>query len=120
MSGFDEDFRLAEEAAANFLRERGHRILAANYSVPRRGELDLLSFCRGKIYATEVKAGFCWNEERLRAAFNPRKRRRCVSALKHYLYEQGQSERGTELLAAAVLWDKRHHIKDISVFNFDG
>jgi len=45
---------LGEGIVAGYLRRRGHKILARNYTKPW-GELDVVSERKGKIYVSEVK-----------------------------------------------------------------
>ncbi len=45
----------AERVALRYLRERGHRLVARNYST-RRGEIDLITLFKGIVVFTEVKS----------------------------------------------------------------
>lgn len=45
---------LGERIVANYLRRRGHTIMARNYSKPW-GELDIVSSRKGKLFVSEVK-----------------------------------------------------------------
>lgn len=46
----------AEAHAAHYLETLGFRILAANYEVPRMGEIDLVARRADTVYFVEVKA----------------------------------------------------------------
>ena len=51
----------AEERAAAYLQANGHRLVARNFQYygrgrGRRGEIDLVSECRGRLHFVEVKA----------------------------------------------------------------
>ena len=56
LSATQEKGRRAENAVASLLREEGYLLLAQNYSVPGKGEIDLIAKKDGVIHFIEVKS----------------------------------------------------------------
>ena len=50
-----ETGRMGERAAADFLKEKGYRILERNFTV-RRGEIDIVAFRNGGLVFVEVRS----------------------------------------------------------------
>ena len=76
----------AEEAAADLLRARGHRIVGRNVETPG-GELDLVTMDGNTLCFVEVKARFDPRFGGAAAAVDRRKRSRLVRAAEAYLSE---------------------------------
>lgn len=73
-----------EEAAERFLRARGYRVLARNFSTPL-GELDLVCFHEGTVVFVEVKARATDAAADPEANINPAKQRRLYRAARAWL-----------------------------------
>jgi len=74
----------AEKTAAAFLRGRGLRILARNYRVPQ-GEIDIIAEDAGTLTFVEVRMRSGPSHGGALESIDRRKRRRIVTAARHYL-----------------------------------
>lgn len=77
-----------EARAAEYLEERGYRILERNYR-DRAGEIDIVAMDQGTLAFVEVKyrrSGACGSPF---AAVDGRKQRRIIGAARRYMYEKG-------------------------------
>jgi putative endonuclease len=93
---------LGEDAAADFLRSRGYRIVARNHRC-RLGEVDLVAE-RGEVLVfvevrTRASAAFGGPEETV----GFRKQRRVVAAARDYLARRRGPERGARFDVIAVV-----------------
>ncbi len=84
--------RQAEQAAADYLRSRGWRVVAENYVTPV-GEIDLIAQDGGTLVMVEVKArsGSMFGDAL--EAVGPRKERRLRAAAAWWMAEKGQVTR---------------------------
>ncbi len=105
-------FAAAERHVEKLLLSYGHTILARNYLVPKMGEIDLISFHGGTIYATEVKARQTKDQFGSSSRFTRAKQQKVIKTLYHYLARNRQQDRDLGLLAAEVFWDKDYVIRD--------
>ncbi|MCP4590575.1 MAG: YraN family protein [bacterium] len=98
----DQLGRLGEKLGARFLRRRGHRVLARNYTCTA-GEIDLIMLDAPTVVFVEVKTrradGASWPED----AVHTRKRRRITAAAKCYLKQTGAEARPCRFDVVAVV-----------------
>ncbi len=114
-----QDFKRAEETAAEALREAGHIIIARNYLIPGIGELDIVSLKDGRICASEVKARQYRRPAGERGPFSRSKQQKTIRALRIFLQDQKQEARDLGLLAAEVLWNKDGRISACRILPWD-
>jgi len=81
----------AEQTAAAFLRARGLRILASNYRVPQ-GEIDLIAEDAGTLAFVEVRLRSGDSHGGALESIDRRKRRRILTAARHYLAQLREAE----------------------------
>ncbi len=81
----------AEQTAAAFLRGRGLRILARNYRVPR-GEIDIIAEDAGTLAFVEVRMRSGSSHGGALESIDHRKRRRIITAARHYLAQLPDAE----------------------------
>lgn len=115
-----EDFIQAERFISSELEADGHVILAHNYFAHNVGEVDIISYKDGILYATEVKA----RKEKDRfggalAQFTPAKQARVIKALYHYATYRGQSDTQIKILAASIVWDEDNNIIDHNIRDWE-
>ena len=96
--------RRGEDAAAEFLAARGHRILARNWRCPE-GELDIVSACGGFIVFTEVKTRTSGAFGGAPAAMGWQRRLRLRNAAQRYLADHGLGGHPVRLDLLAVRED---------------
>lgn len=102
--------RMAERAAAIFLRAKGYRILAERFRTPV-GEIDVIAARGGVIIFVEVK----WRPTSANAAeaIAPRQRARVTRAAQWYLGHNRLGERPCRFDAVLVVpWRIPVHIRD--------
>jgi putative endonuclease len=76
----------SERAAARFLRGRGYRIVARNYTCPY-GELDLVALDGPTLVFVEVRSTGCADAERPAASVDAAKQSRLTNLALHYLQQ---------------------------------
>ncbi len=108
-------YQRAERLVGRHLESAGHLILAYNYTVHNIGEVDIISYCRGRLYATEVKARQVDTISESERTFNRSKQKRVLRTFRTYLASQGQSDRDLGLLAARVHWNTRNEVRSIQI-----
>lgn len=81
----------AEQTAAAFLRGRGLRILARNYRVPQ-GEIDIIADDAGTLTFVEVRMRSGPSHGGALESIDRRKRRRILTAARHYLAQLPATE----------------------------
>jgi putative endonuclease len=74
----------SERAAAQFLRRRGFRIVARNYSC-LQGELDLVAVDHGCIVFVEVRSTGAGDQDKTALSVDLAKQRRLTNLALHYL-----------------------------------
>jgi putative endonuclease len=101
----------AEQLAADFLSQRGFRVLERNFTV-KGGEIDLVCDDAGTLVFVEVRArrgdDFGAPEETI----SKTKRRRIVLAARHYLVLRQIEERACRFDVIAIEGDQITHIAD--------
>lgn len=75
-----------EDLAVGFLKERGYRVVARNYSC-RYGEIDIVAVKGGEIHFVEVKTRTAENMGRPEEAVGKAKKRRMNIAAARYMAE---------------------------------
>jgi putative endonuclease len=93
----------SERAAERFLRRRGCRVLARNYSCPL-GELDLVVVQDGCIIFVEVRSTGGDDLERPAASVDDAKQRRLTALALQFLREKGLLGRPARFDVLAVSW----------------
>ncbi|MGD8718083.1 MAG: YraN family protein [Candidatus Zixiibacteriota bacterium] len=83
--------RAGEDAAADFLRERGFRVVARNYHTTF-GEIDIVAEKNGVLVFAEVKTGRAGSAVDPRAAFTSRKVARLYRAAMGFLERERPGE----------------------------
>lgn len=110
--------RLAEEAAADFLRRQGFRVLARNYRTPL-GEIDLVARDGEQVVMVEVKARSGTGYGSALEAVGPLKERRLRGAAAWWMAEHGHAPRGirfdviTVHLGPGGSLRSLHHLSDV-------
>jgi Holliday junction resolvase-like predicted endonuclease len=103
--------RQAEQAAAAYFLRQGYQILAANYAVPRLGELDLVMRRDDRLVFVEVKARS--NADAfggLPATITKAKLRRLHRTAACYLKEMHLMNLDASFLAALIKTDRSGNI----------
>ena len=108
-------YQQAERMVGRHLESAGQLILAYNYTVYNIGEIDVISFCDGTLFATEVKARQVHTISESERDFNRNKQQRVLKTFRTYLASQGQINRDLQLLAARVYWNRRNEVQSIQV-----
>ncbi len=112
--GRRESGAAAEEAAARFLEQRGYRILARNFNVPRIGELDIVALREGTVHIVEVRARQRGSRFGTGAdSITPSKIRRIRNAASIYLDRMQYLNNDVKLLAADVQLDSQGKVGEI-------
>lgn len=115
-----EAFIKAEHFVSSKLKASGHVILAHNYFVHNVGEIDIITFKEGVLYATEVKARNI--NDRFggsKAQFAHEKQTKVIKTLNHFASYQNQNDIPQQLLAATVDWNDEQEIINCEIFNWD-
>jgi Holliday junction resolvase-like predicted endonuclease len=103
--------RQAEQAAAAYFQQQGYQILAANYAVPRLGELDLIMRRDDRLVFVEVKArSDAVAFGGLPATITKAKLGRMRKTAACYLKEKHLMNMDTSFLAALIKTDRSGHI----------
>lgn len=96
--------RRGERAAGRFLkRQRGHRILAANYRCPA-GEIDLVTLDGDTVVFVEVKTRSSDKAAQPYDAVGYHKRRRLENAARYYLMQQRAQHRPCRFDVVSIVW----------------
>ena len=108
-----------EEVVAQYLVDRGFRIIARNYNVPGIGELDIVVEKEGVLYITEVKSRrnigpFPHSAE----AVDFRKRKRLYNATRHFMAARGYFGRDIVFQIGCVTHDETGRILKVEVIPF--
>jgi putative endonuclease len=103
--------KLAEKAVARYFSEKGFRVVASNYNVPRLGELDLVLLRDASLTIVEVKARHdAGSFGGLPAAITPAKIKRMRQATWCFLKENHLLQSDVSLLAALVRIDSEGNV----------
>ncbi len=94
--------RLGEKLGARFLRRRGYRIIARNYTC-LAGEVDLVALDEDSVVFVEVKTRRDDAAGHPEDAVNFRKRRQLTSVAKYFLLETGNQHRPCRFDVIAVV-----------------
>ncbi|NTW57420.1 MAG: YraN family protein [Chlorobiaceae bacterium] len=92
---------LGENAAAEYLRKKGYRILERNYRF-RRNEIDIIARDRGTLCFIEVKTRTTPEKGDPLEAVDVRKQMEIIKAAKAYLAASGNMERECRFDVIAV------------------
>jgi putative endonuclease len=106
--------RLGETQALRFLKKRGYRILARNFTT-RQGEIDIIAEDRGTIAFVEVK---CRTSDRFgepKESVNRRKQQRIVRAAQYYLRRQGAMPPPYRFDIVSIQLDADYNVKEIEL-----
>lgn len=93
----------SERAAARFLKRRGYRILARNYSCPH-GELDLIALDGRTLVFVEVRSTGTEDVERPAASVDTAKQRRLTRLALHFLQQHRLLDRPARFDVVAISW----------------
>lgn len=93
----------SERAAARFLRGRGYRILARNYTCPL-GELDLVALDAGCLVFVEVRSTESEDPIRPAASVDAIKQRRLTDVALYFLKQHRLLDRAARFDVLAVSW----------------
>ncbi|MFH0980983.1 MAG: YraN family protein [Planctomycetota bacterium] len=93
---------LGEKLGARFLRRRGYRIVARNYTCPA-GEIDLIALDEPTVVFVEVKTRRDDAAAEPEDAVNFPKRRRITAAARYYLLQTGAQDRPCRFDVVAVV-----------------
>ncbi len=80
-----------EQLAAQYLQDHGFTIVDANYTI-RAGEIDLVCDHQGTLVFVEVRARSDVDHGTPEETINEEKRRRIITAARHYILTQGIDE----------------------------
>lgn len=92
---------LGENAAAEYLRKRGYRILERNYRY-RRNEIDIIALNRGTLCFIEVKTRSTQEKGDPLEAVTIQKQQEIIKAAKAYLASTGNMDRECRFDVIAV------------------
>lgn len=93
----------SERAAARFLRRKGYRILARNYSCPL-GELDLVALDGACIVFVEVRSTETDDASRPAHSVDMAKQRRLTNLALHFLQQHRLLERPARFDVLSMSW----------------
>lgn len=101
----------AEEAACKFLKEKGYKILARNYSAPA-GEIDIIAAHKDTLVFVEVKARAGASFGGPLAAVTQAKQRKIANTAVLYIKEKGLKYSNIRFDVAAVIQNNIEHIEN--------
>jgi putative endonuclease len=93
----------SERAAERFLRRKGFRILARNFSCPR-GELDLVALDRKCVVFVEIRSTAGEDVTRPAISVDMAKQRRLTDLALHYLQSRGLLNHAARFDVLAISW----------------
>jgi putative endonuclease len=93
----------SERAAAKFLKKKGWRIVARNYTCPL-GELDLVAVARGCVVFVEVRSTETADPARPAESVDRSKQRRLTNLALHYLQQHRLLGQAARFDVLAVSW----------------
>ena len=93
----------SERAAVRFLRRRGYRILARNYTCPS-GEMDLVALDGRCVVLVEVRSTETADVERPAASVDGTKQRRLTDVALHFLQQHRLLDHPARFDVLAVSW----------------
>lgn len=102
---------MGEDAALAYLQQRGYNLIARNWRC-LYGELDLVMRQQGQLVFVEVKARRSASLEDAVAGITPRKLRRLIATIYHYLDAHQQPIEGWRLDVIAVTWTRGQALID--------
>ncbi|MCV6628009.1 MAG: YraN family protein [Cellvibrionaceae bacterium] len=92
----------AEALAADYLRQRGLKLIQRNYHC-RHGELDLIMRAQREWVFVEVRARSPSHYSSAIESIGPHKRRKLIASAEYFLQQRGQSEAPCRFDVVAVL-----------------
>ena len=114
MATHNELGKQGEDLAADFLINKGHRIIARNYR-QERAEVDIISSCSGMVIFTEVKTRSTDHYGYPEVSVTAKKKEMLRNAMDHYLFENNIKEEARFDIISIVMKGNSveiHHIED--------
>jgi putative endonuclease len=93
----------SERAAAQFLKERGYRILARNYRCPA-GELDIVALDAGCVVFVEARSTGTGDVSRPAASVDAAKQKRLTALALHFLQQHRLLNHPARFDVLAISW----------------
>lgn len=93
--------RQGEELARRYLQQQGYRIIHKNYTI-RGGEIDVITEKNGILVFVEVKTRRHNAFGKAEESFTPRKKRKLLRTIFHYLHDHPTSHWRCDLIALRI------------------